>query len=480
MTGMSEKTKHSVHDIIKKYDLPVIRGNQPVREYLKGFYEDFIKDLQETMAQDYPSDLPPSFYNVLSSKIIPTIKIECDMILDILELDCRNQQSKKTEKFNKLMLFLIEHKAFKGLELKKGDLMARIRPSVGTYGRKDIFHIPFTQRKFASSQRFSIPGNPCLYLSVYRGLNIHNQEMIRAAWMECGMPKAFTSCKFELQKDFVFLHFGKSGCNYLSAYKYEKDENEKKKLRVSIAQYLLSFPMRVACHISIENKLSQGNIGYCEEYAFPQLLMEWIQENSAFDGVAYRSASMVSEAKTLYTYNVAIPVRNIDPKDGYDPYLKENFKLSSPQKIDLSSDLESESMVREIAAVKKYARKLEENLVMLNAGPLHPYNWLLSLCYSVCQIYSELKMGNISAFYQQLISLDDTLQIINNSIDNRKSANEWINLYDSCGTSEPLAGNDSEEILKPFQKEVVSTCRHMRGIFLLYNYVSHAENFEFI
>lgn len=480
MTGMSMKTNYSVHDIIKKYDLPVIRGNQTVRDFLKGFYKDFVKDLEKTVAQDYPSDLPLSFYNVLSSKLIPVIKNECDMILDILELDCRNQQSKKTEKFNSLMLFLSENHAFRELKIEKGSLMARIRPGVGAYERKDIFHIPFTQRELASSQRFSIPGNPCLYLSVYCGLRMHNQAMIRAAWMECGMPKAFTSCKFEAQKDFVFLHFGKSGCKYLSTYKYEKDENRKKDIRIAIAQYLLSFPMRVACHIGIENKSSQRSIGYYEEYAFPQLLLAWIQENSEFDGLAYRSASTVSEAKTLNTFNVAIPVRNIDPKDGYDLYLKENFKLSAPQEIDLSSNLEEESMVRGIETVKRYTTKLEENLMVLNAGPLHPYNWLLSLSYSVCQIYSELKTGNISAFYQPLISLNSTLQIINNSIDNTKTATEWINLYDSCGNSEPLTEKDLENILKPFQKEVISTCQHIRGIFLLYNYVSLAENFEFI
>ena len=108
--------------------------------------------------------------------------------------------------------------------------------------------------------------------------------------------------------------------------------------------------------------------------------------------------------------------------------------------------------------------------IILNAEPFHPYNWLLSLCYSICQIYSEVKRGNIYAYYEQLISVNDTVQIVNNSINKCKTAEDWINLFDYNGNSKSLSENDFDDILKPFQEKVISTCQHIRNIFFEQSY----------
>lgn len=89
------------------------------------------------------------------------------------------------------MHLYIDCSAFIELHIEKEILISRIRQGNGPYDRKDMFHIPFNQRQFSSSQRLSIPGNPCLYLSVFPGIKLWMGEMFELSWMENGMPKVF-------------------------------------------------------------------------------------------------------------------------------------------------------------------------------------------------------------------------------------------------------------------------------------------------
>ena len=128
---------------------------------MKGFY----LELKEIVANDYPDDFPSEFYDNLLSKNASIISKECAMILEILKLDSQDNQAAKLEKFDNLMWFLVKQDAFRVKTFYKGSIMARIRPKIESYERKDIFHIPFTFREYASAGRFSILKGPCLYLS---------------------------------------------------------------------------------------------------------------------------------------------------------------------------------------------------------------------------------------------------------------------------------------------------------------------------
>lgn len=329
---MSSKTIINVHDIIKKYSFPISRKNQSVKDCLGKFLKSFYMDLKNISANDYSDDFPSEFYNNLLSKNIPIISKECAMILDILKLDGQDNQVTRLEKFDNLMWFLVSEDAFRVDTFYKGSLMARIRPEIKSFERKNIFHIPFTLREYASAGRFSIPNSPCLYLSFYKGFKPHNYEMVKAAWIECGMPSKFTYCIYELQKELNVLHLGNSGNYYLSKYDHAKNTNEKKNRLEAITQYLLSFPLRAACHISVEDKYKETEINCQEEYIFPQLLMQWLQKNSKFDGVDYQGASSNIAQRGLYIGNLALPTRNISAENEYDPYLKKFLSYLSQKK----------------------------------------------------------------------------------------------------------------------------------------------------
>lgn len=470
---MGSESGINVHDVIRKYSLPISCGNQSIKECLKSCYKGFYLDLKEVVAKDYPDDFPPDFYNDLLNKNLPIINAECAMILNILRSD---DQGLQLEKFNELMWFLYDNNAFRLDEFYKGSLMARIRPGIGPYERKDVFHIPFTYREHASSQRFSIPGNPCLYLSVYRGFKTHNYEMVKAAWIECNMPTEFTYCIYELQKEIKVLHFGKSGRDYLSEYDHAKDENTKKDRLEAITQYLLSFPMRAACHISVENKLTQDGVSYHKEYLFPQLLMQWLQKDSKFDGVGYQGASSNLAQRDLYIGNLAFPARNINAENEYDPYLKECFKLSNPQIKDLSKDFNSDKIAKKIEALERYLENLEQILSTQDVHANHPYTSLFSYCRSLYQIYSQMAKGNICTFYEKFVSLYGMMQTIDTKITNYKTAEELI---DQRSSSEPLTQADFENILIPFHNIVIPVCKEINSIFYLQDCGSFLKKMNF-
>lgn len=473
---MNSKSIINIHDIIKKYSLPISHKNQSIKDCLGKFFKSFYLDLKMTVSNDYPDDFPSEFYNDLSSKNLPIISKECAMILDILKLDNQANQTLKLEKFDNIMRFLVKQDAFRVDTFYKGSLMARIRSKTESYERKNMFHIPFTLRECASAERFSIPGNPCLYLSVYQGLKPHNYEMVKAAWIECGMPSKFTYCIYELQKELNVLHFGRDGNYYLSKYDYAKNTDAKKDRLEAVTQYLLSFPLRAACLISVENKSTEKGAVCKEEYIFPQLLMQWLQKNSRFDGVGYQGASSNPAQRDLYIGNLALPAKNIDTENEYDPYLKECFKLSDPKEKDLSKDFNSDEMVQKIKDFENYSEKLKQILSTQNTPSNHTYIDLFSYCSHLRQIYSQMAIGNICSFYAEFVSIYEIVQTIDASIMNCKTAEEWIGQHSN---SKLLTETDFENILIPFHNTVLPICEEINRIFYLQDCGSFLKEMNF-
>ena len=60
----------------------------------------------------------------------------------------------------------------------RGDLYRIRTGSLDPYSRKKLFHIPFELRHIVATQRYSIPGLPCLYLG----------SSLWACWEELGRP----------------------------------------------------------------------------------------------------------------------------------------------------------------------------------------------------------------------------------------------------------------------------------------------------
>lgn len=184
--------------------------------------------------------------------------------------------------------------------------------------RGDIFHIPLDKRGLVETQRYSVPGYPCLYLS----------HRVYGCWEEMNRPDFGTVMvsKFQSQADFRVLDIRMPSKmlwenNWIKCVKY--------------------FPFVIASMVQVKNNKDS----YKPEYLIPQLLTEWViahnrelaDRSDEIIGILYTS----SQKNDDFDYpeesydNLAIPVLSPLSLGKYCKRLKELFKLSKPTYYDL-------------------------------------------------------------------------------------------------------------------------------------------------
>lgn len=178
----------------------------------------------------------------------------------------------------------------------------------------EMFHIPFNKRGIVSTQRYSFPGYPCLYLG----------ESIYACWEELGRPlmgEAMVS-RFECTKELQVVD--------IRTPLYEDWEKD-------VERYLTFFPIILACSF----KVNSGSDSYKPEYIIPQLIMEIIikynrnHRDNCIYGVYYSSVNKNEDFRfgEDKLFNIAVPVIKPLPtkRNGkFCEYLSEVFQLTSP------------------------------------------------------------------------------------------------------------------------------------------------------
>lgn len=198
--------------------------------------------------------------------------------------------------------------------------------------RKELFHVPIQKRELIKQGRYSIPGYPCLYLS--------NDPVL--CWYECGEPEKITMSKFEISstQTLKLIDFSAWSASYAS-------ELETKFLDLSnmqcdtrgilniLKRFICSYPLELSCSIIGKSE----NIAFREEYAIPQLLLQWVREKERFDGIKYRSCSSV-EGDVINrgaSFNIVLPTKKFR-KDGLCENLTGMIKVSSPYIFKIGND----------------------------------------------------------------------------------------------------------------------------------------------
>ncbi len=180
---------------------------------------------------------------------------------------------------------------------------------------KEMFHIPFDKRGIISTQRYSFPGYPCLYLG----------ESIYACWEELGKPLMGESMvsRFECGTELRLVDLRTPTIS---------------DWRNDFEKYLKFFPIILACSFKVN---SEDDI-FKPEYIIPQLIMEIIikynrkaSKDTFIHGVYYSSVNKNDAFKFAddKLYNIAVPVIKPLPtkKDRkYCDYLTSFFKLTTP------------------------------------------------------------------------------------------------------------------------------------------------------
>lgn len=182
----------------------------------------------------------------------------------------------------------------------------RIRIDKGNYCFKphEMFHIPYESRGKVTTQRFSIPGFPSLYLG--RSLYI--------CWEELNRPHIDTMQSIRL-KSTRKIHFLDLSPPKLLSSNFTDDTY----------RYFMTFPLIACCSA----KVKEPRDSFKPEYIVPQLLLQWVRNNDEIDGIRYRSNSI---DPSLYEqegelYNVVLPVKE-SRSSGYCKHLIELFELT--------------------------------------------------------------------------------------------------------------------------------------------------------
>lgn len=200
-----------------------------------------------------------------------------------------------------------------------------------TVDKNGMFHIPFTMRGIVKTQRYSVPGFPCLYLGKH----------VEGCWEELGRP-TLSNClisRFE-QKEGVSIKVLDMRIPDEEEWCVDKGKNEIKPLS-EIKSMIVMFPLIIACTF----KTKSQSATFKPEYIVPQLLLQYVKEYGYIQnrlkskdereiyGVMYTSvhkpARDHADALQNNTYdNVVLPV--IDIKDSYCSRLKDLFKWTEP------------------------------------------------------------------------------------------------------------------------------------------------------
>ena len=225
---------------------------------------------------------------------------------------------------------------------------ARINTGSTDFRNDEMFHIKFNSRPKVSSQRFSFPGLPCLYLG----------SSSYVCWMELDRPSfdqfQVASIRTKPGKNVEVLdlsiHPHSLYTELVNKTNFDSYELDKK-----LKEYLTWWPVIAACSIKVKNPSDT----FKPEYIFPQFLLQCILEKditemSDIKGIKYMSikAAQVSQKQydadaTTYT-NYVIPVQSIKSDSGLCKKLQDIFiifKNYSGKELQIISDMIREGLI---------------------------------------------------------------------------------------------------------------------------------------
>ncbi|WP_400260903.1 hypothetical protein ACFX5U_12535 [Sphingobacterium sp. SG20118] len=196
--------------------------------------------------------------------------------------------------------------------LSQNSNLYRIRTRQGSFPflKKEMFHIPFEKRNIVSTQRFSLPGLPSLYLA----------NSIYVAWEELKRPdyNQIQATRLKNQRDLCLMDlttdiYRDNSCRNVDHLRINVNE---------LMNKVMIWPLIAACSIKVQHFSDP----FKPEYIIPQLLMQWIKKDTNVDGIKYSSTNINPLFKhNAHLYNVVVPVKSTQQDSGLCQYLIDLF-----------------------------------------------------------------------------------------------------------------------------------------------------------
>lgn len=342
-------------ELLPKYPCYLKRGDKSTADYLEEHYENYINDLRKSVSVNDNPLIGADTCKIIESKIDEIAENALEIVRILKKYNCGKivgASNDAIELFSKMKPHLIQRLS---ISCKKQQYY-RIRESNEPLKREDLFHIPNKSNYLVGTQRYSVPGNPCLYLA-------SSPEL---AWLECKYPKSFSIAKFQVPQEennyFKFIDFSENLTklkkrlysrlfNIKMKEIYESDEEnkiDKKIYHDFLFNILYVYPLRAACSVIAK----YPNAKFIEEYVLPQLLLLWVRNDKDFDGIRYLSCTdSCTDSCLKYTakycshydvktygesHNLVLVTKEFD-ENGYDTKLRKYIRVGHPKRIDITS-----------------------------------------------------------------------------------------------------------------------------------------------
>lgn len=289
----------TITDLIKKTTellITVRHKDEPLEEYIINILSHYQEDVCELeIDTDWDKDSVLKDISDIKEAITNSLKDYSSA-----HIDDSIKHIKEILKDKKLLTLEIDSE---DKEYSKWFRMRKSEANHHTFPANEMFHIPFQSRGKVNTQRYSLPGYPCLYIS----------RSIWATWEEMHEPNLANFCVSRLQpiSSFKVLDLRIIDKNILS--------------RNDIKDILCTIPLTIACSIKVRNP----DDNFKPEYIIPQLVMLALVDDADRYGCAYTS----TQRNPLFEWdlrkldNIALPVKMIQSK-GFCSKLCNLFRIT--------------------------------------------------------------------------------------------------------------------------------------------------------
>lgn len=172
----------------------------------------------------------------------------------------------------------------------------------------ELFHIPYHLRHYVSTQRYSIPGYPVLYLA----------GSFLTAWCELDKPSlrdvVYSKMKFKEMESFIDLAYPLSPNPFLWEY----------------YSLFIFYPLMIACMVQVKHPKAP----FKPEYCLPQQMLNLVRSIPSGNkkGIVYMS-NKSPESVNLFSpmcRNFAVIIRDTLRSTGYDVKLADKMVMTPP------------------------------------------------------------------------------------------------------------------------------------------------------
>jgi hypothetical protein len=183
--------------------------------------------------------------------------------------------------------------------------------------REELFHVPFHLKHKIGTNRFSISGFPCLYLA----------DSVKLCWEELGSPEIdlLNICRYRLEDTSVLFEIPHP--SQIIKKHVHDDKIVEGVVGIGVDSLIMNFPLYFTSSMSVE----LSNAPYKIEYVIPQLLLQYVRQDSGLDGIKFFSSHLDynQQNEVELDANYVFPVQSTST-EGYCERLLGKFTFSHP------------------------------------------------------------------------------------------------------------------------------------------------------